>query len=203
MLGAQALRLCAAIGAALSMPSRTATSQQPVVLMPGQRVRIAAGASDAAPFVGTVTAQVAETLIVSGAGGESRRFDLAGIRRLEIGTGRRSEARLGKTVGAVVGAVGGFVAGWATRPRCRSHWTVDWGGLFGSYDLGCPDVFVLDLLYVPIAGILGGGAGGLLGRGVGSLFKRESWQPVQVDQIRMVVDLGRGEHAALGVAITF
>lgn len=135
------------------------TAQESARPAPGNRVRVTAPTISAVPIVGTYTRMNADTLVLA-VGERTRSFPRAAVTRLDISTGRKSNAGTGARTGSLVGAgIGALALG--TSAVCKEEGVTTTCALVG--------------------GAAGGVAGLLIGAIIGAASKTDRWQAVPLD----------------------
>lgn len=133
-------------------------AQESPVLNRRVRVSTPQAAGGEPRFVGTATALRMDTLIVSGSD-TVRAFPLSTIVSLDVSRGRRGHAFVGALVGAGIGVLAGAAAAGEDDGQ-------------GSTGTG--------VILVPLGAAIYGGLGAL----IGSLIRRERWEPIPVESVR-------------------
>jgi hypothetical protein len=178
MVNVAAVVLAAAVAAAESAP--------PGWPVPGEKVRLTTHTGTGRDK-GVVVAADAEALTVSlGTGKPPLRVPLASLERLEVARGRRSAAKEGAITGGIVGgAFGIFAISVLSAVLCDNS-----DGCDASAQA-----------YLGGAGIFGAGGAGL-GALVGLAIKKDRWERVPVDRVRVGLEPVRG-GAGVGVSLAW
>jgi hypothetical protein len=177
------MRLCVLVLISLTVaPLVTIASQELPPVKPGDRVRATAPTLSLSPFVGTVVAFQADSLMVQRDTG-TWRVSLASLTRLDVSQGRRSHAGLGAGIGLLVGAGVGAAIG------SGCHAVV----VPVSSEGGC----------IAVGAAVFGGAGALIGAVTGALARTERWAEVPRDRLRVSLTSDRAGALRLGATLRF
>jgi hypothetical protein len=145
----------------------------------GSRVRVTSF-SDASLRIGTVAAIEADALVLRRAGDDSTlRIPIGELRRLEVSSGKRSQAGRGAMIGAAIGALPGLLL------------------TFGDYS---DDVHGDGPSPAAVAA-MGAAGGAAVGAAIGRVVKTERWVPAGLHNAGVAVVPARGGVAfALRIA---
>jgi hypothetical protein len=171
------------IAALLSAPFTSVIAQeQPPPLEPGQRVRVSAPAAFGDDWqVATIEALRGDTLVLT-IDSLMSLLPLGVVTRLEASRGRRSNTVAGAVSGGVL--LGGVVLGFglAFDPPIGDRPTT------GEVAKG-----------TAIGAVIGAGLGALIGSGI----KKDRWEEVPLDQLRVSVVPQRDGRFGLGLSVRF
>lgn len=169
----------------LVVPFATVFAQEQMPLpQPGERIRLMACTPVCEDLEGTCEALSGDTLRVRI---EERAtptaISLASVLKLEVHRGQKSNVGTGAIMGFVLGAAAGAIAGvvFCSNEHC-SGVTPGQAALY--------------------AGAVAGAGGAVLGAGLGALTKRDRWEEVPLDRLRVSV-VPRRDGVALGISIAF
>jgi hypothetical protein len=167
-LGVASILLCAASAFASEAPA----------LAPGTRVRLTSPSSGAEPVAGTLIRQETDALWVTrGRSDSPTRIPLDPATRIEVSTGRRTQATRGALIGGAVGAAPGLLL------------------TFGDYS---SDVHGDGPSPGAVAAV-GAAAGAAVGAAIGWVLKTEEWLPAELPAVAASVTPLRG--GGLGVSV--
>jgi hypothetical protein len=164
-------------------PLATIASQQSPAVKAGDRVRVIAPSVSGSPFVGTLVALEADSLVVHDTV-NTWRLSLASVEQVDLSRGRKSHALLGAGIGLLVGAGVGALAG----SSCEQV----------MYDTG-----ITQGECIAIGAAAFGAAGALLGAVTGALVRTERWAQVPLDRLKVSLAPANGRALTFSVAFRF
>jgi len=153
---------------------------QELPLRPGRRLRVTAPALGSGEILGRLDLVRRDTLRVVADSVLS--IPLAGITRLEVSRGK---SLLPVVLGAVVGTAAGGAVGIAVA---------------NASDCPFLDPCEEDLLGPPV---FGAAIGALAGAALGVAFRRERWEEVPLDRLRVSIVPQRGGRLGFGMSLRF
>ena len=163
--------------------SLESVAQEPVQIVPGERVRVLAPGISPDRVVGTVVSLDADTLMLKDGGQIApSKIPLTSVTRLDVSRGHKSGAGKGALIGAIVGAAGGTVLGivFYNHPGDEGKQSSP-------------------LIVVPaLASLVGAGLGAI----IGLPFKTERWKKVPLEQVRIGISSQGSREVKFSMSIT-
>ena len=162
-------------------------AQQPA-LAPGARVRISAPeVSPGDRLIGSVIAVSADTILMrveqpATWASDTAAIPYGSITRLDVSRGRKSAIVPGLLVGMGAGGIAGAALGATDLTRCRN-----------DRDIGVGGCLIFEGLFVA--------GGGLVGAVLGAVIRRDRWEQVPPDRVRVGLAPGPGRAVTIAVAI--
>lgn len=183
------MRLSALMVVGLTVaPLATIAAQQASPVKAGDRVRIIAPNVSGSPFVGTVVALEADSLVVHDSM-DTWRLSLASVEQVDLSQGRKSHALLGAGIGLLVGGGVAFAVLYT-------------GGSTGLCDQSANQDAMDSGACIGLTA-LGGVAGAGLGAIIGGLIPTERWQDIPLERLRVSLRPRAGGRLGLALAVVF